>query len=259
MKISRLFGVAYPVVFCAILMSSSAFGQRPTTPPSTDTVSKREALAAIGALKNTLKAHRKAIDAKYDYFTATATLRKAFQAAGVQGKALEYASSWGPNDVYLALNGIAPFYIYHQQQLEDSERRINAAPTGVVRRADLQRLTDGMRDWEATASKAMTAMDLMVESYARRAAALERKFEADRRQNAAPAKEKPYWASRSKAFNDSANEEGRAAGDVKRTLLSPIPKIKYFEAISPVDSNAPCPAPKPLVLTPIPPFEEGRQ
>lgn len=220
-------------------MTSAKTGQVATAA----SIPRQAALTSIAALKATLLARRKAIDAAYDYFTVGETLRKTFQKNGVTDPAvLEYAKTWGPNIVYLTLDNLHGFYDYHLDQLHASELHIKRGKNPLVRKVDIEYLEQGMRSWVRAESQAATDMDLMADEFGRQAALLQQQREVQRQHDAAPPTAKRNLALRIEAVGEMAKHHRQLASEISSRLALVGSKTRLFSAINVADRIAadPC-------------------
>lgn len=245
---SKAIHTASLLLACSYLAFAScdAIADAPAKPSrsiAASSITKQAALSSISALKATLTARRKTIDALYDYFTVTETLTKAFQRNGVTDPAvLDLAKVWGPNIIYLTLDNLHGFYDYHLQQLHLSEQHVRQAKSNVVNQADLDYLAQGMQSWERTETQAAADMARMTDHFARQAAMLQQQREVQRQIDAAPPAAKRSLALRAEAVGEMAKHHRQQAADISAKLTTVGAKTRLFSAINAADRIAaePC-------------------
>lgn len=229
-----------------VALSNDTFATAPAKTGQNATeasVARQSALSNIASMKATLLSRRKAIDASYDYFTAAETLKKAFQKNAVTDPTiLDYAKVWGPNIIYLTLDNLHGFYDYHLQQLHLSEQHVKQTKSGVVRRADMDYLAQGMQAWERAEQQAIADMDKMTDHFARQAAMLQQQREVQRQIDAAPPAARRNLTLRHEAIGEMAKHHRQQAADIAARLAETGAKTRLFSAINAADriAAAPC-------------------
>ena len=207
---------AYPligVVCCAL----AAAGFQSSTPQPPDLVSSEVALSDVHAWALAVQGALDALDGRYSFSNAPATMTAAFAAHGVGERYVGlYATTYG-HWLSSDFQRIRPFLLYHLGALQSSEYALKQPGTSVSR-ADVKALAAGMERWSVLEGQVEKAMLDLLDIYASYAVAYE-SFDAAGRDKAA---EERYKA-----------EETRldAMRDRIQSSLDTIGATRLFEAL----------------------------
>jgi hypothetical protein len=220
----------------AAMLSFAFFA--PATAGKDAVVPPAEAAARIEALAAELQAQR--TEANGRYYDGAAYLRQLFQKAAVYPRAMQYASSWGDNTVYLNWNGSEAFYRVHLEALRSS---LALARNGrAVSTADLDYLAAGVRRWREEEELIDADLTRSAELYAQQARKLGERMAIDdklgplpeARARAAVEPQRQQLAAEAEALRQQASAAAKSAIErARQRLFSPLDATPRIAAAAP--------------------------
>jgi hypothetical protein len=209
------------------LVASAALAQA----PAPGSVPAADAVAALEAHVASIEARQAAMEAKYDYAKAPATLVAAFREKGVDPSVEQVAQSWGKNAVYLAWTNVTrSFYTRHRDALVATIGAIRASRAAAVPHGELAYFDQGMRAWleyEKSAPASFAEGDKILASRAL--------FIGQANQFAAAGQSQAAETARAQADRHS-----KAYDDFVDIALGEFKRKTFFEARAQGSSAAPC-------------------
>lgn len=214
------------------------------TPAKDVVVPPAQAAAQIESLVAELQAQR--TEASGRYYDGAAYLQQLFQKAAVYPRAMQYASSWGDNTVYLNWNGAETFYNAHLEALRTS--LVHARNGRAVTAADLDYLAAGVRRWRQEEDLIDADLTRSAELYAQQARKLGERMAIDDSLGPLPAAgarervepQRQQLAADAEALRQQAVAAAKAAiARSKQRLFSPLDAPQRIAVAAPA-ADPPC-------------------
>lgn len=203
-----------------------------------------QAAARIESLVVELQAQRN--EASSRFYNGGAYLRTLFEQAEVYSRAMQYASAWGDNTVYLNWNSSEAFYGAHLDALRSS--LVLARNGGRITTADLDYLALGVRRWRHEEDLIDADLTRSAELYAQQARKLGERMAIDDKlgplpeasARAAAEPQRQQLAAEAEALRQQASAAAKSAIErAKQRLFSPL-DAKMRVAVGEPSPEPPC-------------------
>lgn len=223
-----------------LLLALPAFA----TPAKDVVVPPAQAATRIESLVAELQAQR--TEASGRYYDGAAYLQQLFQKAAVYPRAMQYASSWGDNTVYLNWNSSEAFYGAHLDALRSS--LVLARNGGRITTADLDYLALGVRRWRHEEDLIDADLTRSAELYAQQARKLGERMAIDDKlgplpeasARAAAEPQRQQLAAEAEALRQQASAAAKSAIErAKQRLFSPLDAKTRVAVVEP-SPEPPC-------------------